>query len=319
MSRIAPTRQRPLAIGPLRAFEAVARLSSFRAAADELSLSPSAVSRQVQALEDEIGAPLLLRGSRHVELTPEGAALMGATIAALKKLDGAVRQIRQTRGRRVVNVSTFASFASLWLLPRLEAFHQANPDIDIRVSAQDALVELDEGELDLALRHQRKATPTPGAEWLFDEMLSPVASPALMAQGPALRRVADLTRHTLVEDDDERRYDGSLSWRAWLAAQGQQQLQPRRWLYLSYAHQQVQTALAGQALALGRLAMCQQALLRGELVEPFGAGARTESPYAYWLLLSSQGRERPEVQQFAAWIRQQAEACRAGMPGLPLG
>lgn len=316
MSRASPTRQRPLAIGPLRAFEAVARLSSFRAAADELSLSPSAVSRQVQALEDEIGAPLLLRGSRHVALTPEGAALMSATVASLKKLDGAVRQIRQARGRRVVNVSTFASFASLWLLPRLEAFHQAHPDIDIRVSAQDAMVDLDEGELDLALRHQRKATPTPGADWLFDEMLSPVASPALLAQGPALKRVADLAKHTLVEDDDERRYDGSLSWRFWLAAQGQPHLQPRRWLYLSYAHQQVQTALAGQAVALGRLAMCQPGLQRGELVEPFGASARAESPYAYWLLLSAQGRERPEVLQFADWIRQQAEICRSAMAEL---
>ncbi len=316
MNRGTPSRQRPLAIGPLRAFEAVARLKSFRAAADELSLSPSAVSRQVQALEDEIGAPLLLRGSRHVALTPEGAALLAATVPALKKLDGAVRQIRQARGRRVVHVSTFASFASLWLLPRLEAFHRSHPDIDIRVTAQDALVDLDEGELDLALRHQRKATPTPGADWLFDELLSPVASPALIAQGPALRRVADLARHTLVEDDDERRYDGSLSWRAWLAEQGLPHLQPRRWLYLSYAHQQVQTALAGQALALGRLAMCLESLQRGQLVEPFGASGRSESPYAYWLLLSSQGRERPEVQQFAAWIREQAEACRATMRAL---
>lgn len=311
-----PGRQRPLAVGPLRAFEAVARLSSFRAAADELSLSPSAVSRQVQALEDEVGAPLLLRGSRHVELTPDGAALLGAARAALKKLDGTVRQIRETRGRRVVHVSTFASFASLWLLPRLAAFHQAHPDIDIRVSAQDALVDLDEGELDLALRHQRKATPTAGAEWLFDEQLSPVASPALLSEGPALRRVADLARHTLVEDDDERRYDGALSWRAWLAAQGQPHLRPRRWLYLSYAHQQVQTALAGQALALGRLAMCQQALRRGELIEPFGVAARTASPYAYWLLLSAQGHERPEVLAFATWIREQAEACRADLQQL---
>lgn len=315
MSRT-PARQRPLAIGPLRAFEAVARLSSFRAAADELNLSPSAVSRQVQALEDEIGTALLLRGSRHVELTTDGAELLRATKAAVKKLDDTVRQIRETQGRRVVTVSTFASFASLWLLPRLQDFQRQHPDIDIRVSAQDAMVDLDEGELDLALRHQRKSAPTPGAEWLFDEMLSPVASPALLAQGPALRRVADLARHTLVEDDDERRYDGSLSWRSWLAAQGQPHLQPRRWLYLSYAHQQVQTALAGQALALGRLVMCQQALLRGELVEPFGASARAESPYAYWLLLSAQGRERPEVLQFAAWIREQAQVCRGDMDSL---
>src|SRR6478752_6926738 len=102
-------RQRPLAVGPLRAFEAVARLLSFRAAAEELHLTQSAISRQIRALEDEIGCSLFLQGT---------------AVDLLQRLDRAVRQIRQTRGRRVVNVTTFASFASLWLIPRLEAFQR---------------------------------------------------------------------------------------------------------------------------------------------------------------------------------------------------
>ena len=108
-----PLRQRPLAIGPLRAFEAVARLLSFRAAAEELHLTQSAISRQIRALEEEVGATLFLRGTRHVELTADGAVLQGAAVAVLERLDGTVRQIRQSKGRRVVNVTTFASFASL--------------------------------------------------------------------------------------------------------------------------------------------------------------------------------------------------------------
>ena len=114
------TRQRPLSVGPLRAFEAVARLLSFRAAADELSLTQSAISRQIKALEDEIGCTLFLRGTRHVALTADGITLQGTAVATLSRLDQTVRQIRQTRGRQVVNVTTFASFASLWLIPRLE-------------------------------------------------------------------------------------------------------------------------------------------------------------------------------------------------------
>src|SRR5262245_2328740 len=146
-------RQRPLAVGPLRAFEAVARHLSFRAASEELFLTQSAVSRQIQGLEEELGAPLFVRGTRHVELTTAGASLLRAVAPMLDRLDSTVRQIRQNRGRRVVGVTTFASFASLWLIPRLEAFQRQHPDIDIRVSANDSMVEPDAQEIDIALRY----------------------------------------------------------------------------------------------------------------------------------------------------------------------
>ncbi|PTT88925.1 LysR family transcriptional regulator, partial [Pelomonas sp. HMWF004] len=148
-----PMRHKPLSIGPLRAFEAVARLLSFRAAAEELSLTQSAISRQVQALEEEIGCTLFLRGTRKVELSSDGAVLLPTAVAVLSRLDQTVRQIRRARGRRIVNVSTFASFASLWLIPRMEAFQREHADIDIRVSAYDRKVDLDDGESDLALRY----------------------------------------------------------------------------------------------------------------------------------------------------------------------
>ena len=145
-------RNRPLSVGPIRAFEAVARLLSFRGAAEELHLTQSAVSRQISSLEAEVGASLFLRGTRHVELTADGAVLLRAVAPALDRLDASVRQIRVGRGRNVVSVTTFASFSSLWLIPRLEAFQRSHADIDIRVSASDKLVDLDEPDLDLALR-----------------------------------------------------------------------------------------------------------------------------------------------------------------------
>jgi LysR family glycine cleavage system transcriptional activator len=123
-------RQRPLAVGSLRAFEAVARRSSFRAAGEELHLTQPAVSRQIRGLEDELGAPLFLRGTRHVELTSVGAALLRAVAPLLDRLDAAVRQIRSAQGRLQVGLTTFASFASLWLLPRLQAFQHAHPGLD---------------------------------------------------------------------------------------------------------------------------------------------------------------------------------------------
>lgn len=311
-------RQRPLSIGPLRAFEAVARRLSFRAAGEELFLTQSAISRQIQALEEEVGAVLFLRGTRHVELTAEGGVLLRAVAPALAQLDAAVRQVRAARGRRSVSVSTFASFASLWLLPRMEAYQRRHPDLDIRVSASDNLVDLDDGDIDVALRYCTAERAGAGAERLFGEVLTPAASPWLVDQAargeaPPLREAADLARHALAEEDDHRPSGVLLSWRHWLSAHGEAALQPRRWMYLNFTYQQVQAALAGQAVTLARLPLVADALARGELVEPFGPSARLAVPTTYWLAASPLGLARPEVQAFVQWLRDEAAQTRAAI------
>jgi len=308
-------RQRPLSIGPLRAFEAVSRLLSFRAAADELHLTQSAISRQIRSLEEEIGCTLFLRGTRFVELTSDGALLKSTAQALLERLDQTVRQIRQTRGRRVVNVTTFASFASLWLIPRLEAFQRLHPDIDIRVSAHDVVLDLEDGEVDVALRYAVAERVPPEALRLFGETLTPVISAMLARQiesgaAPKMQLPRDLKEHTLAEEDDQRPSAEYLSWRHWLRLQGAAEVQPRRWMYLNFTYQQIQAALAGQAVALARLALVSEQLRGGDLVEPFGPAARTHSPYAYWLLQAKQSQPRAEVQQFCAWILEQAAQTR---------
>ena len=305
-------RRRPLALAGLRAFEAVARLLSFVRAADELHLTQSAVSRQIKSLEDELGATLFSRGTRHVELTAEGTALLRAVAPALDRIDATVRQIRQSRGRRVVSVSTFASFASLWLIPRLPAFQHANPDIDIRIGAHDAFVDPGASDVDVALRYCRPDQAPAGAVRLFGEQVVPVASPWLLEHarkaGAALREPADLARQTLLEEDSALPSAEVLSWRHWLAMHGQPELQPARWLYFDFTHQQVQAALAGQGVTLTRLALTAELLARGELVEPF-ADARLALPYAYWLIADPQST-LPELARFCEWVRAQAGATR---------
>ncbi len=312
-----PLRQRPLSIGPLRAFEAVARLLSFRAAAEELSLTQSAISRQVQSLEEEIGCVLFIRGTRKVELSSDGAVLLPTAVAVLSRLDQTVRQIRRSRGRRVVNVSTFASFASLWLIPRMEAFQREHADIDIRVSAYDRKVDLDDGESDLALRYDDRPSVPADAEQLFEELLSPCVSPWYLQNPPApLKHPADLAGHALAEEDDPRPSAEYLSWRRWLTEMGAHDVQPRRWLYLNFTYQQVQAALTGQGVALARLPLVHEHLQRGELVEPFGKAGRLGSPFSYWLITGPSAARRPEVQQFADWVREQAAITRAQTAGV---
>jgi LysR family glycine cleavage system transcriptional activator len=313
-----PVRQRPLGIGPLRAFEAVARRLSFRAAADDLHLTQSAISRQIRALEDELGAPLFLRGTRHVELTSAGTVLLQTVVPLLDRLDASVRQIRTARGRRSVSLTTFASFASLWLIPRLQAFQRDHPDIDIRVSASDAMADLDDPELDLAIRYCHPDDAPPGAVRLFGEVMTPATGAGLMEQArnglvPPLKTPADLARHTLLEEDDQRASAEYLSWRYWLAQHGQGQLQPLRWIYLNFTYQQIQAALAGQGVALARIALVSESLQRGELVEPFGPECRVHSPFAYWAVPGTASSDRPELRQFFEWVVQQAAESRRAL------
>ncbi|AKJ27251.1 LysR family transcriptional regulator [Caldimonas brevitalea] len=312
------SRQRPLAIGPLRTFEAVARHLNFRQAAEELYLTQSAVSRQIQGLEQELGAPLFRRGTRHVELTQAGATLLRTTAPLLDRLDASVRQIRQARSRRTVSVSTFASFASLWLIPRLEAFQRDHPDMDIRVSASDRYVDVDGIEVDLALRYGLAPQADPAHVRLFGEILTPVVSPWLLerarsGQGPALQTPPDLAQHTLLEEDGGHRSSGALGWGQWLAARGLDDLTPQRWLYFSYTYQQVQACLVGQGVAMARVPLVAPSLQAGELVEPFGTEGRTAARTVYWMVAPAVARERPEVAQFCDWIEAQAALTRAAV------
>jgi LysR family glycine cleavage system transcriptional activator len=303
-------RHRPLAVGPLRAFEAVARRLNFRAAAEELHLTQPAVSRQIRSLEDEIGATLFLRGTRHVELTGAGTALLRTVDPLLAQLDGTVRQLRSAQRRQPVGVTTFASFASLWLLPRLQGFQAVHPESDIRISAADAMADPDDPEIDLALRYCHPDEAPAGSTQLFGELLTPVASPALLAR-TRLKAAADLARHTLLEEDDDRPSAQYLSWRHWLAQLAPPALEPRGWIYMNFTYQQIQAALAGQGVALARVALVREAIERGELVEPFGAAGRLASPYAYWLVRWPGRRERPVLAAFEAWLAAEAAATQA--------
>lgn len=308
---------RPLAVGPLRAFEAVARRSSFSAAADELHLTQPAISRQIKGLEDELGAALFLRGTRRVELTSAGTQLLRSVLPLMQRLDTVVRQIRSARGRRHVSITTFASFASLWLLPRLASFEREHPDIDIRISASDAMADLDDPEVDLALRYCHPDVAPAHATRLFGEVVTPAVGRGLAEQAarglaPPLAVPADLARHTLLEEDDHRASAEYLAWRHWLRVHGVAQLEPARWVLLNFTYQQVQAALAGQGVALARLALVAESIERGELVEPFGPSHRIVSPFAYWLIECRRGPAvRPEVVLFARWLAAQAEqTCR---------
>ncbi|QKO23679.1 LysR substrate-binding domain-containing protein [Rhodoferax sp. BAB1] len=303
-------RTRPIGVGQLRAFEAVARHLNFRAASEELALTQSAVTRQIQALEDEVGVSLFLRHTRAVELTAAGAQLLQALLPSLERLDSAVRQIRRSAGRKSVAISTWASFASMWLIPRLEAFQSQHPDIDIRIDASDALVDLDTTDVDLVLRYTQASNVPAHAVHLFGEQLTPVVSPWLLKNRP-LQRAEDLAHFTLIEANEAQHSHPMawLTWRHWLDVYRLRKLEPKRWLHFGYAYQIAQAALAGQGVALSRMPLVADSLISGDLVEVL-PGMRLDSPMAYWLILGPHSQARPEVQAFCEWLTAQAALTR---------
>jgi len=310
-------RSRPISAGHLRAFEAVARHLNFRAAAEEMALTQSAVSRQIQALEEEVGVALFLRHTRAVELTTAGAQLLLAVQQSLPRIDGAVRLIRQSAGRKSVAVTTFASFASMWLIPKLEAFQSDNPEIDIRIDASDVAVDLDVADVDMALRYGPAGNMPANGIRLFGETLTPVASPWLIKSGAPIEGAADIARFTLIEAGDAHRSHLEwLTWRRWFEAHGHARLQPRRWLYFNYAYQMVQAAIAGQGVVLARSALVADSLASGDLVQVLPQMG-LDSPMTYWLLISPRSALRPEIAAFSNWLLAQAAVTRQTIGDVP--
>ena len=329
-------RSRPISVGHLRAFDAVARHLNFRAAAEELSLTQSAVSRQIQALEDEVGVSLFLRHTRAVEITSAGSHLLRAASMALERIDAAVRQIRQSAGRKSVTVTTWASFASMWLIPRLEAFQRDHPDIDIRIDTSDNPVDLATADVDMALRYTVPQNAAPNALRLFGEQLTPVVSPWLLREHQ-IEKVEDLAQLTLIEAGDAHRtrHLEWLTWQRWIdeqtgnastpatvgksrlrSAGAKARLTPKRWLYFNYAHQIVQATLTGQGVALARLPLVAESLASGDLVEPL-PHTRIDSPLVYWLIPVPRSMQRPEVKAFYDWLLAQAALTREAIGDVP--
>ena len=301
----------------LVAFEASARHLSFTRAGEEIALTQSAISRQIQALEDRLGVALFRRLHRSLVLTEAGRTFLQATTTALEELDRATRSLRASRAVRTVVVTTTAGFAGLWLIPRLSGFVAAHPGVDVRISANDSLSHLEREGIDVAVRYQAVDGAGPGQR-LFGETVTPVCSPKLR-RPPAARLAvpADLSGHTLLRMEADSGHQLQ-DWGLWLHAMHLADLRPAGVLHFSSYDQLIQAALAGQGVALGRLPLVGQLMKARRLVAPF-AGT-IASPRGYCLIVAANAERKPEVAAFTAWIRNEArvpDSARRPGPARP--
>lgn len=301
----ARNRRRPIQLAPLRAFEAAARLLSFTRAAAELSLTQSSISRQIANLERQVGMALFVRQTRALLLTADGARLQSAVTQAVGSIDRCVAEIRGVGQRPRVSLSTYASFASLWLVPRLAAFQQLHPQIEIRIDASDRQIDLQVEDIDIAIRRclPAQVAGNAAAQLLCEEFVTPAVSPHLLERlGRGLSDPAELLHLPRIEMDEQWPSARASSWARWFEHAGVAAQSPGAGqLTFSFIDQAVQAAVRGQGVVMGRTPLLEDAVAAGQLAAPF-ASIRLATGYRYYLLRHPDREAVAEVAAFARWL-----------------
>ncbi|HEX7952616.1 MAG TPA: transcriptional regulator GcvA [Burkholderiales bacterium] len=290
-----------------RGFEAAARHLSFTRAAEELFVTQSAISRQIHALEERLGVKLFTRRNRGLELTEAGQHMYRAADSALRTLREAAERVAPGNMQKMVTVTSSMAFCSLWLIPRLTGFRKAHSDVDVRISANNDVLDLDREQIDLAIRYCPVAAAPPGSLRMFGEEIVAVCSPKLAKErARPLKSPVDLRHHTLLH------YEGSipwLMWGVWLESAGLPELRPAGSLRFNHYDQVIAAALQGQGVALGRRPLVANLLADGSLVAPFRSDSVTDR--AYFIVRAAATRDRRDVDDFVAWlVAQSAELAR---------
>jgi len=293
----------------LKGFEAAARNLSFTKAAAELFVTQSAVSRQIKTLEEQLGVALFRRQHRELRLTEQGQTFYKTSGEVLRLLRDATGRLAKGAGG-VLTVTTMVSFASLWLVPRLNDFRRLHPQIEVRISAASEFKDLEREGIDVAIRYCVPRAAGPGALRLFGERVFPVCSPALLLGGE-LKSPRDIQRMVLLHYEEADRSFPWLSWNVWLDLVRAQDVRPAGTLRFSHYDQVIQAALEGQGVALGRSPLVARWLKDGKLVLPFGK-RYTSSPSdsrAYFIVTARTSAARPEAVAFSTWLQDQARAA----------
>lgn len=295
-----PERLPPLTA--FRAFDAAARHMSFARAADELNVTPAALSFQIKSLEEHLGHPLFRRLNRAVELTESGKILAPGAAEGFETLTKAWSATKRLHDNRTLTVTAGPSFTSKWLAPRLFQFVQNNPDIDLRFSASLKLMDFTRDEIDVAIRFSQHEDEGVYSETIIEEWLCPMVAPALADQ---IKKPADLLKMPLLHQDDIMFLSPPADWDAWFRAAG---LEPptTAGTHFSQSDHATNAALSGAGVMLGRVSVSERHLNDGRLVMPFDLSIWSNASYR---IVCAKGAEnRPQVMRLMSWIREEVAA-----------
>lgn len=308
---------RRVSIKAVQAFEAAARLGSFALAAQELSVTPSAISHQVRVLEDQLSVLLFHRIHRSVALTDAGRLYAAEVTAAFARIDEATRTVTTTGGGAILTVHSMPSFATQWLMPRLAAMKSLHPAIDLRLQASVGMVDLTQGAIDVSVRYNPGPPPAGCVMEMFpDDLIVPMCSPALADGLNPIRRPEDLSRHVLIHSEVN-----IMGWRDWNRRHRKVALDLDRGPRFDRSFMAISAAVDGMGVCLDSLLLAQQELQAGKLVVPFAVPPLRVPGHGFVTLKST--AKLPKIQAFREWLleelergRRWQEAYLESLPGL---
>ena len=303
-------------LNALRAFEAAARHLNFSRAADELSVTPGAVSQQIQNLEDFVGVALFKRTPKGLLLTDPAQIALPALREAFDRLAEAASMLTAAVDGRRLTVSMAPSFAAKWLVPRLGRFESLHPMVDVWVSAGMELVDFGSGEIDVAIRYGAGRYPGLEVTRLMQETVIAVASPDLIERQP-LVDLADLANHVLLHDGSPDADESCPDWSMWLTARGVRGVDGTRGPRFNQSSLVIEAAVGGRGVALAKRALAQADLDAGRLVAPFQIATAVD--FAYYVVHPKAKGRLPQVKAFVAWLTAEAEAHQAALATIDNG
>jgi len=279
-------------LNALRTFEAVASRLSFAQGAKALNVSPAAVSSQIRALEQRLNQPLFLRRGRHITLTETGQKLLPGVQRGLAELRRAVQAVSQDRSEGVLNVSMMPTFLQKWLMPRLAEFYRTQPQIDLRINADNTPVNFEQSDFHAAIRFGNGKWTGLKAEKILDDWILPVCSPRLVREIGPIATVEELQQHDLLFVESE-------IWDAWFRVLGETG-RDSRWPLLNDSLSILMAAEQGQGIALSRWSLVARDIAAGRLVRPIDTVVQTD--WSYYFVAPAHYFDLPKVAAFRDWI-----------------
>ena len=300
-------------LNSLRAFEAVGRHLSFSKAANELNVTPGAVSQQVRGLEEFLEIRLFKRRNRSIVLTDSGQIFLPLLSDGFSRIVGAVDSVRRSQGDEPLTITAAPSFTSKWLIPRLCKFQALHPEIDVRIDASSRLVDFVREDIDVGIRFGTGEVEDLDSVYLFSFDLIPVCSPDLKHEGKALQDLSDIRYHTLLHSQDTD-FDPSFpDWAMWLATAGVDDVDASRGIFFSQGEMVIEAAIEGQGIALAASVMAAGAIESGRLVQPFET--RLPVRLSFHLITTRQKSRSSKIGVFRQWILDESAYLRDAETG----
>ncbi|MFC3052463.1 transcriptional regulator GcvA [Kordiimonas pumila] len=292
-----------LPLNALRAFDAAARHMSFKMAADDLAVTPAAISQQIRSLEDFLGVELFRRTNRSLILTEAAQLSLAPLKDAFEHMEAAVDILTDSKKSNVLKVSVSPSFASKWLVPKLASFYEMRPDAIVKIDATMHLTDFKASDTDIAIRYGQGKYPGLFVEEILKETIFPVCSPDLLKDCSIGTTACSVLRHTLIHDDSSIEDASAPNWAMWLKAAGVEAPDGMPALHFNSNALAIEAAVAGRGIALARSAIAEEDMKAGRLIKPFGEAVPVD--FAHYIVCPEDKLKNERVIEFIEWMRRE--------------